>query len=302
MAATTTDPNTVTTPTTAPAAPTALAPARVSTGELDEPGRTLSVFSSEDAYKASLRMANALSQSTLVPKQYQGQGNIPNVLIAMELASRIGASVLMVMQNLDIIHGRPSWRAQFLIATLNASKRFTPLRFRWSGKEGALDWGCRAYAKDRENGEDCVGSLITMDMARAEGWSTKDGSKWRTMPEQMLMYRAAAFFTRVYAPELSLGIQTREEVIDTVGYEVPEVPAAIAPGNTKALEAALAGIVVAPTAEAPTAVDSDGVVQEPAAPAKGRGRTAKAAAPTEEPAAPAAPPSPPGDDEMGGRM
>ena len=31
------------------------------------------------------------------------------------------------------------------------------------------------------------------------------------MPEQMFMYRAAAFWQRIYAPELSLGMQTIDE-------------------------------------------------------------------------------------------
>ena len=103
----------------------------------DAASRTLSAFASEDNFAAGQRMARALAASTLVPAAYQG--NIPNVLIAMELANRIGASVLMVMQSLDIIHGRPSWRAMFLIATVNACGRFTPIRFRWQGTEGKDD-------------------------------------------------------------------------------------------------------------------------------------------------------------------
>jgi hypothetical protein len=87
------------------------------------------------------------------------------------------------MQNLDIIHGRPGWRATFIIATMNASNRFTPLRFRWEGKAGTDTWGCRAVAKDRESGEECIGALITLATAKAEGWSAKNGSKWKTIPE-----------------------------------------------------------------------------------------------------------------------
>lgn len=208
----------------------------------DEPGGMLSAFSSEGAFMAGQRMAKALASSTLVPKEYQG--NIPNTLIAMELAARTGASVFMVMQNLDIIHGRPSWRAQFLISTVNASGRFTPLRFRYVGKEFSNEWGCRAVAKDKDTGEECVGALITMGMAKEEGWSTKAGSKWKTMPEQMLMYRAASFWTRVFCPELALGMSTREEAIDTWGETVVEakaMPVDLTPGSPKALEAELLG-------------------------------------------------------------
>jgi hypothetical protein len=204
------------------------------------PTRAINVFSDKDAFEASQRMAKALSSSALIPVAYQG--NIPNCMIALELAHRIGASPLMVMQCLDVIHGRPSWRSQFLIATVNSSRRFTPIRFRFEGSEGKDDWGCRAWAKDRDTGEECVGSLITIALAKSEGWYGKQGSKWKTMPEQMLMYRAAAFWTRIYAPELSLGMHTAEEVIDmgkATVLDARPLPTNIAPGDTEALQASL---------------------------------------------------------------
>lgn len=218
--------------TTEPAAPLVVA------SEAAEPGRAISAFASGEAFTTAQRMAKALASSSLMPQAYQN--NIPNTLIAIELASRIGCSVLMVAQNLDIIHGRPSWRATFLIATVNACGRFTPLRFRWVGEEGQPSWGCRAVAKDRATGEECVGTLITMGLAKAEGWSSKNGSKWNTMPEQMLCYRAASFWTRIYAPELSLGMHTSDEIIDAYGEDVThKAPAGLAPGSPHSLEAAL---------------------------------------------------------------
>ena len=51
-------------------------------------------------------------------------------------------------------------------------------------------------------------------MAKKEGWFNKSGSKWQTMPEQMLRYRAAAFWQRVYCPEISMGFMTTEEAED----------------------------------------------------------------------------------------
>ncbi len=227
-----------------PAATGATGPAYEETSEdralmKDAASRTLSAFANEDNFAAGQRMARALAASSLVPAAYQN--NIPNVLIAMELANRIGASVLMVMQSLDIIHGRPSWRAMFLIATVNACGRFTPIRFRWQGTEGKDDWGCRAVARDRQKNEECIGTAITIAIAKAEGWYGKSGSKWKTMPEQMLCYRAASFWARVYAPELSLGIATSEETIDTYGEPLRETPNGIAPGNTSSLEASLNG-------------------------------------------------------------
>jgi hypothetical protein len=160
-------------------------------------------------------MAKALASSTLVPDSYRGEANLGNCIIALELSQRIGASVMAVMQSMVPIHGKPTWSAAFLIATVNSCGRFSPMRFRWVGKEGTDEWGCRAYAVEREGNLELVGALVTIAMAKAEGWYSKNGSKWKTMPEQMLQYRAAAFWTRAYAPEIALGMHTSEEIHDT---------------------------------------------------------------------------------------
>jgi hypothetical protein len=175
----------------------------------------LSAFSSENAFVSVQRMAKALATSTLVPDSYRGEANLGNCIIALELSQRIGASVMAVMQSMVPIHGKPTWSASFLIATVNSCGRFSPMRFRWVGKEGADDWGCRAYAVEREGNLELVGALVTIAMAKAEGWYGKSGSKWKTMPEQMLQYRAAAFWCRAYAPEIALGMHTSEEIHDT---------------------------------------------------------------------------------------
>ena len=161
------------------------------------------------------RMAKALASSTLVPDSYRGEANLGNCIIALELSQRIGASVMAVMQSMVPIHGKPTWSASFLIATVNSCGRFSPMRFRWVGKEGTDDWGCRAFAVEREGNLELVGALVTIAMAKAEGWYGKSGSKWKTMPEQMLQYRAAAFWCRAYAPEIALGMHTSEEIHDT---------------------------------------------------------------------------------------
>jgi hypothetical protein len=216
----------------------------------------IEAFSSGKAFEDAQRMAKALSQSTLVPEAYRG--NLPNCLLALEISGRIGASVFQVMQSLDIIHGRPSWRAQFLIGTVNASGKFSPIRYRWQGDPGTDGFGCRAVAHDKQSGEECVGPLVTIGLAKAEGWATKSGSKWKTMPELMLMYRAGAFWTRVYCPEMSLGMGTTEERED-LRYTQRGASVADPSSPAKALEAELLLQGAAPVrAEVATVVDDDG--------------------------------------------
>lgn len=156
------------------------------------------------------RVAKMLSSSSLIPKEFQG--NIQNTMIALEIANRIGASPLMVMQNLYIVHGKPSWSSTFIIAALNSCKRFSPLRFELSGDGDTME--CFAWAYELETKDKIIGPTVTMKMAKAEGWVDKNGSKWKTMPTLMIRYRAAAFFGRLYAPEILMGMHSQDEVID----------------------------------------------------------------------------------------
>lgn len=137
-------------------------------------------------------------------------------MIALRIADRMGADPMMVMQNLYIVHGRPAWSAQFMIGTANACGRFSAIRYEYVGEEGKDSWGCRAWAIETKTGEKLVGPTITIALAKAEGWSSKNGSKWKTMPQLMLMYRAGAWWVRAYAPELSLGFQTADEAADII--------------------------------------------------------------------------------------
>lgn len=163
-------------------------------------------------FEAMQRIAKLFASSSIVPKAYQG--NLPNCFIAVDMAMRMGANPLLTMQNLYIVHGNPAWSAQFLIATFNKAGRFSAIRYEFVGKEGQDNWGCRASATELATNEKLEGPLITIGMAKKEGWYAKPGSKWQTMPEMMLRYRAAAWFVRAYAPEIAMGLQTVEEVRD----------------------------------------------------------------------------------------
>lgn len=172
------------------------------------------VFGSQNNFENAQRMAKALCSSTIVPVMYQGEKNLPNCIVALEMANRIKMSPLMVMQNLYIVHGNPGWSSKFLIAALNVCGRFSPLRYEWRGTEGQDDWGCRACAYDK-SGEKLEGAWVDIAMSKKEGWYSKSGSKWQSMPQLMLQYRAGAFFARTYAPEIGMGMQTTEEIYDS---------------------------------------------------------------------------------------
>lgn len=181
-----------------------------------------SMWNDKDLLGQAWQCAGFLANSALVPETYQRHPE--NCLIALDLANRSGRSPLTVMQNLYIVKGKPAWAGQFAIALVNASRRFSkPLKPVFFGEEGESSWGCYMETYDLE-GNKIIGTKITMQMAKDEGWMDKSGSKWKTMPEQMLMYRAGAFFARVYCPDVLYGVQMVDEVKDTLGYEADEKP------------------------------------------------------------------------------
>lgn len=173
-------------------------------------------FADSASFEHAQRVAKMLSASNLIPQAYQN--NIQNTMIALEMANRIGATPLMVMQNLHVIQGKPSWSSAFIIAAINSCKKFAPLRFVVKGQGDKMQ--CFARAKDLTTGKMLNGVTVTMAMAKAEGWIDKAGSKWKTMPELMIQYRAAAFFGRLYVPEIMMGMLTAEEVQD-ISTRVP---------------------------------------------------------------------------------
>jgi hypothetical protein len=174
-------------------------------------------FHSGPAFGLLRAAAEFLAKADIIPKQFQG--NLPNCAVALNMAQRMGADPLMVMQNLYVVYGRPSWSAQFLIATMNTKGDFSKLRYQWSDETDKKKdaFGCRACATELATGEQLYGPWVTVGLAKSEGWYSRESktggvaSKWPTLTELMCMYRAAAFFVRTYCPEIAMGLRTSDE-------------------------------------------------------------------------------------------
>lgn len=227
-----------------------------SLSEVNSAPVTFNLFDPEQ-FATMQRVSRMYASSDLVPDNYRITSPesepkaIGNCMIAMDIAIRIGASPLMVMQNMVPIYGRPSWSSKFLIATINACGRYRPLKYRIEnlGKVGLVEYTeydstwetnpttgkkykkntarqakfdgsnidniqCIAYTTEKGSDKVLESSPVDLVMAIKEGWYTKAGSKWQTMPLKMLKYRAASFWANEYAPELSMGINTIEESED----------------------------------------------------------------------------------------
>lgn len=170
-------------------------------------------FDTVDNFVFLQRVGSMFAKSTIVPKEYQG--NISNCCIAINIAVRLKIDPLLVFENLYIVHARPSWKSTFLLTLLEISPKFSKIRYNFQGIENTDEWGCFISAIHTETNETINGPLVTIKMAKDESWYGRSGSKWKTMPELMLRYRAISFFVRTQAPEITCGISyTDHEVED----------------------------------------------------------------------------------------
>lgn len=160
------------------------------------------------------RYATALSRTAFVPDTYRGKPE--DCLIAIDTAMRLNVAPLMLLQNTYIVHGRPGMEAKLVVALTNNSGLFTdPLEYEVEGDDPfASGYRVRAYATRSSTGKQLFGPWIDWKTVKGEGWDGKQGSKWKTMPGLMFVYRAAAWFARMHCPEVLMGMQTTEELHD----------------------------------------------------------------------------------------
>lgn len=174
-------------------------------------------FASTEGFQKIFDIGKMLASSQLVPQSYQGKPM--DCVIAVDMANRMGVSPMMVMQNLYVVQGKPQWSGQACMSLIRGSGEFKNVRPVYTGERGEDSWGCYIQVEDRNTGDIIKGTEVTIGMAKAEGWYGKSGSKWKTMPEQMLAYRAASFFARVYIPNALMGIYVEGEVEDAAKPE-----------------------------------------------------------------------------------
>jgi hypothetical protein len=170
-----------------------------------------SVWTDQAQFNQLARAAKMLSETNIIPQNYQGKPQ--DCFVAIEMATRMNISPLVVMQNMYVVKGKPSWAGQACTMLINSCGKFKDVKHIYTGKKGTDERGCYVSAVRISDGVELNGVEVTINMAKAEGWTSNQ--KWRNMPELMLAYRASAFFARVYCPEALMGVQTYEEVIDT---------------------------------------------------------------------------------------
>jgi len=156
-----------------------------------------------------MEVARALASSPLVPKHFAN--NEGSVMIALNMAQRVQMDPFLLMQNIYVVHGTPSMSGQFAIAMLSRSARYKRIEYCYVNDKDYRD-GMYVKGHRRDDSKPDVGTAITPDIVRGEGW--EKNPKWRSMPEQMYRYRSASWFARAFVPDELMGMKTQDEIED----------------------------------------------------------------------------------------
>lgn len=199
-----------------------------------------SPFVDAESFQQIFNIGKMWASSDLVPSSYRGKPM--DCTIAVDMANRMGVSPMMVMQNLYVVKGNPQWSGQACMSLIKADKHFKNVHHVYTGERGTDSWGCYISAIKRNTGEEVRGPEVTIAMAKAEGWYSKkdkygnETSKWQTMPELMLAYRAAAFFARIHIPNTLMGCAVEGEIEDIQPAEPPKAVDAFSAPDKKTIE------------------------------------------------------------------
>lgn len=173
-------------------------------------GAGLNAFSDKESFNQLARESAVLAKTSIIPEAYRNKPE--DCMVAIDMANRIGVSPMMVMQNLYVVKGKPSWSGQACMSLIQGCGKFHDVRPVYTGTKGTEDRACHVEAVRISDGEKIEGAEVSIRMAKAEGWISNP--KWRNMPELMLAYRASAFFARVYCPERLMGVYVEGEADD----------------------------------------------------------------------------------------
>lgn len=169
--------------------------------------RALNMWNDVKIFEATQRMARLLAESSIVPQAYRGK--IPDCVIAIDIANRMGLSPMVVMQNSQVVSNNFSWKGTACKAMIDGCGKYERTRYVEVGEEGKDSYGVYLEATTKD-GEIIKGVTVTVGMAKSEGWWQRN-PKWANLTSLMLRYRASAFFMRTECASLAMGFLTSEE-------------------------------------------------------------------------------------------
>lgn len=158
------------------------------------------------AFEHLWRVAKAFSMSGMVPAHFQGKPE--SCMVALMYAQQLGEHPMVMFQEVTVINGRPGTSARFAIARANKSGLLAgPITWKARGQGESLE--VQASAVLAGTGEE-IAATVSMREAVADGWTRN--SKYKSIPEQMLRWRAATRLINLYLPEVLFGLGVKDEI------------------------------------------------------------------------------------------
>lgn len=167
----------------------------------------------------AIQLAELLSKSTIVPKDYQG--NPGNVFVAMQWGAEIGLAPMQAMQNIAVINGRPSIWGDAMLALVKGSGLLEYIA------ETPTDTHCTVKIKRINEAE--TTRTFSLEDAKKAGLLGKTGP-WSQYPKRMLQMRARSWALRDAFPDVLKGLYSAEEVMD-IPAEIDMGKAEVIPGQ-----------------------------------------------------------------------
>jgi hypothetical protein len=161
-----------------------------------------------DVMKMLLQCTELFAEADIIPVHYRRKKS--EIFIAVQTAHRMNLDPMMVMQGTYVIHGKLGMVSSFAISLANSSgllKGGISYDITGAGKDLAVT----AKATTKADGKE-ISFTVSMQAARDEGW-TKN-SKYQSLPELMLRYRAATLLIRTHIPQVLNGMHMTEELQD----------------------------------------------------------------------------------------
>ena len=196
-------------------------------------GRYVSIFENPAEFAVRSEIARALSKTCFIPESFRGKPE--DCLVALDMAARLELNPIAVFSDIYVIDNRASFSSKFLIALVNRSGRFSRIQYE-EGIDGEADvtfsgWGesrgqrktwkekvpnyfATASFTELASGEVFTSPRVDLRFAEKNGWVSKNGSKWQTMPEIMCRYRAASILIKSVCPEIVMGLEWADDLQD----------------------------------------------------------------------------------------
>lgn len=208
-------------------------------------------------YEESMKYANLLAKSDIVPKDYKGK--VENTFVAIQMGAELGLSPMQALQNIAVINGKPTVYGVAMLAIVQAHPEYE-----WSKEyfEGEGDQR-KAVFQIKRKGEPLHIAEFSVDRAKKAKLWTKPGP-WTDYSEDMQMWRARTLGCKAKFSDALKGLTSVEEARDYIDITPPDdEPKKTYKSKAEDLLRKMGGVVENTVTDVPVEEESEPSMWEP---------------------------------------